>query len=279
MARLAAIVYSTDNFPLTKLAIEHLRRTVDPELTDIVMVDNGSKEEFERLGDVNIFFNTNIGGNAVFHTVPNFIPKQEYLAFLHCDLMVHEVGWDKRVVDTFDEKEKLGVLGFVGSNQIDRAGGRGLGTMLNYAGEWFPGIGQASPAEVHGRRVTDYHAAAVLDHCSMIFRRSTLSELTPQESAYAPEHFYDKIMCCEALEKGWWVGVLGISVDHFSGGIGDGSVSAERLRERWLDYEGIEYKAGQSHDAVYIESQRRFFERFGNFFPLEVTPEHEIRRL
>lgn len=282
MAALAAVVYSTDNFVYTKLAIEHLRANSDPELTTIVMVDNGSDPAFEPLGDINIRYEQNIGGNAVFHRwlSDNWFVGQdepEFIAFLHCDLIVREPGWDARVVDAFDGDDQLALLGFVGSDEIDDRGGRGGGTMLNYLGDFYEGIGQASPAEAHGRRVTGVEPAAVLDHAALIFDSQVLKTLTPQEGHYAPEHFYDRILSCEVLEMGWHIAVLGVSVDHFSGGIGAGVASADKLRYRWLMAENLGTPENSS-DAVYLESERRFKRRFDGFFPLKVMSDYRIVR-
>lgn len=279
MTSLAVVVYSTDNLPYTELAVDHLFETIDND-TDVVVVDNGSNHPFPTIGDLNIRYRTNIGGNAVFHRWMRddwFAGDEpDLIAFLHCDLMVHEEGWDQRVKDQFEMDPLLALVGFVGSNEIDELGGRGAGTMLNYAGEHFEGIGQASPAEAHGRRMTGFEPAAVLDHCSMIFRREMLKQLTPQENNYAPEHFYDRILSCEVLEKGWHLGVLGISVDHFSGGIGPGNAEADALRKRWLQDERIPFDPERSDLATYVESERRFKARFGGFYPLRVMPDYSV---
>lgn len=286
MTRLAVIVYSANNEAYTKLAVEHLERTVDKDLTKIIVVDNGSDTPFTMMGDEVIRYQTNIGGNAIFHRpfkdkwFGSHFDIPEFLAFLHCDMMVWEKDWDQRVVDAFDADPLLSLVGFVGSNEIDEMGGRGGGTMLNYRGAFFEGIGQASPAEAHGKRVTDLQPAAVLDHCSMIFRSSVLWQLTPQEGFFAPEHFYDKILSCEVLERGEHVAVLGIECDHFSGGIAPGNLLAEALRKRWLAAEKIEYNKARSDVAVYVESERRFKARFMStgFIPLRVQPDYSIVR-
>lgn len=279
--KLAAIVYSTDHDFYTGLAVDHLRATVDPELTEIVVVDNGSSTRFPEIGDRNIRYEENIGGNAVFH---RWIEDDwfeddcpDYLAFLHCDLMIHERGWDHRVVSAFEADPKLDLLGFVGSDKIDVKGGRGDGTMLNYRGAFFDGVGVASPAEHHGLRIRDLRPAAVVDHCAMILRRDALLQLPPQEGQYAPEHFYDRILSCEVLRRGDHVAVLGIDCDHFSGGIGPGMQKADALRRRWLDQEGIEYDPEDSYTAVYLESERRFFRDYQGFFPLRVNANYEVQ--
>lgn len=278
--KLAAIVYSTDHDFYTGLAVNHLRATVDPDLTEIVVIDNGSSNPFPALGDRNHRYEENVGGNAVFHRwleddwFEDDYP--DYLAFLHCDLMIHERGWDQRVVEAFEADSQLDLLGFVGSTKIDRDGGRGDGTMLNYRGAYFDSIGSGSPAEHHGRRITGLEPAAVVDHCAMVLRRTTLMTLPSQEEHFAPEHFYDRILSCEILKRGGHIAVLGVDCDHFSGGIGPGVLKADALRRKWLDQEGIEYNSDDTYTAVYLESERRFFAQYKGFFPLSVDPNYGV---
>lgn len=290
--RLAVVVYSVNNLEWTKLAIKHLRDTADPSLTRIFLVDNGSSPTYresmtpeELRGVYRILrYEDNIGGNAVFHRwmEDNWFEGElpEFVAFFHCDLMIHEQHWDQRVIESFDGDSKLNLIGFAGSNEIDGLGGRGAGTMLNYRGAFFEGIGQASPAEAHGRRMSGLEPAAVLDHMSMIFRRTALEQLTPQEGNYAPEHFYDRILSCEVLENGGRIAVLGIDCDHFSGGIAGGNLSADQLRRRWLDSNGVAYDPNRTDLAVYVESERRFKNRYirNGFAPLRVLHDYSIIR-
>ena len=128
--------------------------------------------------------------------------------------------------------------------------------------------------------MTGLEPAAVVDHLAMIFRRSTLEQLTPQEGTYAPEHFYDRILSCEVIERGGHVATLGVACDHFGGGIGPGMASADRLRQRWLEAEGIDYDPTDSYTAVYLESEKRFKRRYMDnlFAPYRVEPDYSIRR-
>lgn len=277
---LTIVLYGVDNPGLTKIAMEWLCRTSTSGLSRLVLVDNGSDPPFESWGaDRLIRYEENIGGNAVFHRLhaDGLLEVTEYTAFLHCDLVVREEGWDRRVLAAFQD-HGLDLLGFVGSNEIDELGGRGGGTALNYLGGLYEGIGQASTAERHGRRMKDLMPAAVLDHCVLIFRTATLLTLTPQEGHYAPEHFYDRILSCEALERGGRIAVLGISCDHFGGGIGPGNAKADRLRRRWLDAEQIPYDPARTDLAVYQESERRFLKRFRDtgLIPLRVRPDWTV---
>lgn len=285
MSTLAAIIYSTDHAVYTGMALMRLRYASDPKLTELVVIDNGSSQRFDSIladeGDRLIRYEENIGGNAVFHRwlEDNWFEDDlpDYLAFLHCDLMVHEKHWDERVIAAFEADPKLDLLGFVGSTKIDALGGRGDGTMLNYTGAAFEELlASASPAEHHGRRTRTLEAAAVVDHCAMVFRRTTLQQLPPQEGRFAPEHFYDRILSCEVLRRGGHIAVLGIECDHFSGGIGPGVLSADALRRKWLEQEGIAYDPEDSYTAVYLESEKRFFAEYRGFFPLSVDPEYGV---
>lgn len=281
---MAAIVYSTNNEPLTQMAVDFLRLTSCKQCTDIVVVDNGTPEPFKEMGDLDIRYEHNIGGNAVFHRwqYDDWFEGDppDYLAFLHCDMMIHEVGWDKRIMAAFEKDPLLSLIGFVGSNEVDEYGGRGGGTILNYAGRTYKDIGTASKAEEHGRRVTGMEPVAVLDHCAMIFRRTALERLTEQEDNFAPFHFYDKIMCLEVLEQGGRVAVMGISCDHFSGGTGPGAVQADELMRTWLDENGVYYDPQRPDVAIYVESEKRFKNRFfaNHFAPLKVLPDYSIVR-
>lgn len=285
--KLAAIVYSVNKADWTGLAIKHLKNTIDPELTSIVLVDNGSEKPYHLDMDISavdryIQYPGNIGGNAVFHRWKedgwfgqSVLP--DYLAFFHADLMIHEQHWDHRVIEAFERDDKLNLIGFAGSNEIDQLGGRGAGTMLNYRGQFFKGIGQASTAEQHGRRMNGLEPAAVLDHMSMIFRRTELEQLTPQEGNFAPFHFYDRLLSCEVLQRGGHIAVLGIDCDHFSGGTGPG---ADQLMIKWLEENNIPYDPQRPDLSMYVESERRFKERYihTGFAPLRVLSDYSIIR-
>lgn len=291
--RMAVVFYGVNNFTQTPEALKYALENCDPELTKVYLVDNGSSpsyNSFEWAKDVTVIrYEKNIGGNAVFHrwikdnwfgepTKAHGVLLPEFIAFFHCDLYVREYRWDHKIVDAFDLFPRLALQGFVGSNEIDERGGRGGGTMLNYLGDFYPGIGQASPAERHGKRVTGLHAAAVLDHCSMIFRTSDLIMLTPQEGNFAPEHFYDRHLCCEVLSQGKYVAVNGILCDHFSGGLAGGIPNAAQLCREFLDSRGVAYEKDQERHVTYLESEKDFHKKYldTGYIPLRVEVNQRI---
>lgn len=280
MKKLTVCMVTCDNPVSTKVCMEWLRKTVDPSLTHVVLVDNGSTPPCQPYGaDQIVRYEENIGGNAVIHRVLSELAPTEYIGFLHCDFVTREPCWDIRVVSIMQDCY-LSMAGFVGSNEVDERGGRGGGTALSYMGATYEGIGVSSKAEQHGRRlrIGDIMPAAVLDHCSMFWKTSELMALTPTDGHYCPEHFMDRVWSCEVLERGGRIAVIGSETDHFGGGIAGGTPKADALRKKWLEAEGLPYDPQRSDLAVYVESERRFHARFlaTGFIPLRVRPDWTI---
>jgi len=161
----------------------------------------------------------NPGSYPVFALAPSLCsPACDAVAILHSDLLVYEKGFDVRLLTAFARRPSLGLIGFVGSNEIDSAGGRGLGTALNFDGRSVDFEGMkwtGSPAEAHGRRLSGLERAAVVDGCAIVFRRAVLEAITPRLD-FPPHHFYDRLLSCEVREAGWDVGVMGVACDHIS---------------------------------------------------------------
>lgn len=291
MSRIVTFVTCCDSAPLAEEALFYLRSNSTRDLNTIVLIDNGSVEPLPQFdADRVIRYEENIGGNAVFHSVLSEYPDAEVVAFFHCDFMVREPGWDEMVLFAFAADPKLGLVGFLGSNQIDGAGGRGLGTTSSFMGAEYK-TGWASKAEIHGKRSRGLEAAAVLDHCSMIFRRSLLEKLPSAVDIHTPGHFYDRILSCEVLSRGFRIATFGLDVDHFSGGIGlakarvspdiaePGVLNRDKLYKRWLTEHNLPYNEENPDTAMYVEGERRYLSKWRDethFIPLTVNPDYSI---
>jgi len=185
-------------------------------------------------------------------------------AFFHSDLMIAEAGWDKRVLEAFEGNPKLGMVGFVGSNEIDGSGGRGLGTCSNFLGLEYKHktetgeekVWCGSAAEIHGRRLTGLESAAVEDGCAMIFRRTCL-ETIPQRPDFPPHHFYDRLLSCEVRERGWEVATLGVGCDHISGQTVNQEQGYQDMAKEWAEAHGLSLGTNHNWDSVVYESAGR----------------------
>ena len=291
--RLAVVIFCFDSGPLAEEALEHIKRTVNSETTISVLYDNGSRTPLPKYdADYLIRQDPNIGANAIYHRM---IPQLDYygvdyVAYFHCDIMMVEEGWDKRVIEVFDDDPKMGLMGFAGSNEIDGGGGRGRGTITSFAGKEYR-TGWSSPAAAHGGKATGVHPAVVLDACSMIFRLSLLKELPNQEETHSPGHFYDRVLSCEVVDRGYRVAVIGCECDHFSEGTGPCKVPGETLgianRDecyvRWLESRGVEYNKtirNAADVAVYLEGEKFFLSRWRDekaFIPVTVDANFEVK--
>lgn len=214
---------------MATLAIQQaIDNCTDPD-TRIVVIDNGMDYDCpiasERVDVVRP--PRNLGVYPVFDYAMRKFTDSEIVAFFHSDLIVSEKGFDEAILLNFKDHPRLGLMGFVGSTEIDPAGGRGGGTTSNFQGNrYFKGLmntyddkDQAwvgSLAEAHGKRNAGYTNAAVVDGCAMIVRRSAWEKIGFRTN-FPPHHFYDKLVSTQMLEAGYQVGVLGIACDHLGG--------------------------------------------------------------
>lgn len=188
----------------------------------------------------------------------------DIIGLMHNDLFIYEPGFDRRLMDAFVQDHGLGMVGVCGSNEVDDRGGRGGGTMCNFAGR----VGQLQ--EHTGKRVKGIHFVLLLDSMFIALRRSTLSYLKIDDQI-APCHFYDKIWPLRMVENNWRVAVLGLEVDH-QGGLTSAGGRFERDCETWCQRVGLSYEPGKAGLAVYLEAERRFLDeyRLKGFIPSRI---------
>lgn len=256
------------------MAIQNLSGKNDVEL---VILDNGSDTPFwidipdNVSGKIIKRYDTSIGVYPTFWQGLKY-SNGDVLAFFHSDLVVSEKDWDQRVISAFEKDSKLGLLGFIGSNEIDGSGGRGLGTTSNFqGGEVYYQHGEerkvwkGSPAHVHGRVDSGFSNAAVVDGCSMIFRRECLEKIK-QRAGFPPHHFYDRLLSCETIEAGYTVGVLGIACDHISGQTVNQEPKYQEMAKAWAESHGLQmilmYGVNNWDGVIYKEAEKQWLTEY-----------------
>ena len=277
--RMLVVVGVHNGFEHLADSLGRLVETTDQ--ADVLLVDNGSdrplRDERWLPPGVRVLRNpTNAGTYPLFAQALTLGRRWDLLALLHSDLWIHEPGWDARVREAFARDDRLGLLGFVGSDEIDVDGGRGQGTMLN-----FSGVGRASGAEDHGRRIGDLRPAAVVDGCAMILRRRALSDVGIR-AGFPPHYFYDRLVSCQLLEQGWRIGVLGIACDHLGGQTTGHQPGWPTLARAWASGHGIPEAPGGWDRTVYLEAERQFLDEWRaakRFIPLRVESDWSVRHL
>lgn len=285
MSKLAIVFPVLNQFPLAQTAIDFAINNLSGDNdVELIVIDNGSDTAFtfEELTDkakVRIHHIKNIGVYPIFWEALKYTDA-DVLAFFHSDLIISEKGWDTRVLKVFDNPN-VGMIGFVGSNEIDNNGGRGIGTTSNFQGlstmtrtkYGEEKVWTGSPASAHGMTNAEYTKAAVVDGCAMVFRRWALEHIKQREN-FPPHHFYDRLLSCEVRELGYEMGVLGIGCDHISGQSVNGSKAYEKMAEEWATAHGLSLGDRHNWDSViYQEAEKQWITEYRenkHFIPCRV---------
>lgn len=266
--KMTVVVGVLNGFDLAKRMIDFLVENMDrPDDVQLIVIDNGSDENFldyinsevgvanlaKKLGEFTVIKNDlNLGNYPLFwQGLEN--ARGDIVAFLHSDVFVYQKGWDAAVIAQFGRSE-VGLVGFIGSTELDAWGGRGGGTRSNMQGRevdrW-----KGSAAEIHGKRDTGFVIdGAVVDGCVMIFRKSVLETL--ERKNYPPHHFYDRLFSIQVLEKGYKVGILGVEFDHFSG-------QTANHQQKWQDTskEWFRLNLGIETPQAWADARREWVDR------------------
>lgn len=270
--KIAAVVSVLNQFEIAHQTVDFL---LEGDGFDIYVVDNGSDKIFQHPNPrVKVIrFDEPIGSYPVFFEVLEETDA-DILAYFHSDFFVYDPEWSTKTLLQFESDGRLGMIGFIGSNEIDQLGGRGLGTASNFQGkatinqktlERHGGadIWVGSPAEAHGKRLTGFMNAAVVDGCSMILRRVALEQIS-QRSNFPPHHFYDRLISTQLLEAGWKIGVLGIACDHISGQTVNQEQKYWNMAKQWCESHNTPPAGiGVNWDSeVYKEAERQWLSEY-----------------
>ena len=313
MIKLTIVIPVLNQHPLFVEALNLLTANLTrSEEIEILIIDNASTEKISnQLETLDIDWDI-IGKTDKLGVITNEInigvyptfkqgldnARGEFIAFFHSDMFIYEKGWDNRVIESFEKDSKLGLIGFIGSNQMDNWGGRGVGTMSNFQGrsikKW-----KGSKAGIHGKVMRDLRPAANIDGCVMIFRKETLEKIEHIKS-FPLHHFYDRLMCCQVIEKGMRIAVLGIQCDHISGqtichedkhyksseewcrehlGITHPSQWTEKNKDWTEDATMPAYKKVPENwdQVIYAEAEKQFFDLYRNthrYFPFNIDNDY-----
>lgn len=262
--KLTIVVGVLNQFKLVDRALSLMvSKIARPQEVELIVIDNGSEPQFsgtefpaiaaepkfKELASLKIVRNDHNTGNYPMFRQGYEYAKGEIVAFLHSDVFIYQDGWDDSVIAQFDGREDLGLVGFIGSTEIDFHGGRGGGTVSNMQGrtvlQFTNAMSLLPPTEalkqwtgsaghIHGRQSGGMTVdGSVVDGCVMIFRKSVLSRIGFKDTL-PPHHFYDRIMSVQVAELGYRVGILGIEFDHVSGQVANHEQKWQDTSKEWF---------------------------------------------
>jgi GT2 family glycosyltransferase len=189
-------------------------RTRDRENTHVVVVDNGStdhtvdyiRQNVEKEFRTTIIKNDRNRGVFIGYNQGWQCDRfAEIHAFLHNDLIIHELHWDDRVRHAFSTHRELGLVGFGGALEAGNDGGRSH-FMSNLV-----------DAHVHGKHIVDFQPCVLLDGMALIARETMLSKTGGFDESYSLHHFYDADLSLASIDSGFWNAVLPIRCEHLGG--------------------------------------------------------------
>jgi GT2 family glycosyltransferase len=263
-----AVVVPVMNQPeVTQQFIDQLRSTEGETKPMLVIIDNGSTPPVRdwliglRQGDLVVRNDHNVGVmpalNQGYQVLKNAV---DFIFYTHNDVMIHEQGWDDKLVRILEEKNKpvhgddygIGVAGFYGA--------KGIGTPGIYTNPYV--MNQLIRIEnvsncirmdpVHGYRQIrggqETEEVAVMDGFSLIVNVELLNKLGGFDRSYPEHHMYDADICISSLNEGYRNIVIAMDAYH-SGGKTD-------VGEDWAS--GF----GKTKQQIHTEAHPVFYEKW-----------------
>lgn len=282
------IISDETSYEVTKKSLKNIleNSVTKPEL---VLIDNGSPElekfdlwsikKFDLVKQLQKVVNdTNVGVLQTF--VQGYEnSSNEIIVFLHNDVLIHEKGWDQRIVDAFDNDKQLGLAGLLGSRGVMPDGGR-VGVMSHMIGKEWGKCPDPQPAALHhGELMTEVAPASMFDGVGLFFRRENLKQLIEETDCFskskAPHHFYDRDVTLQSIANGWHCAVIGIQFDHWSGVTANMSKQYHEFGSKWCKDNGLELIDGNADLTIYKKAEQDFFNKWSGKLPLFVEGDYQ----
>jgi GT2 family glycosyltransferase len=151
------------------------------------------------------------GFDQIYHST-----TEPIIAYIHDDVVIHEPGWDKRVLAEFED-ESVGLVGF--------AGALGHGEPWMYERPFhIPNLvrkgfrSNMRDAERHGGRISGAIDVSVLDGLALFVRRSVLDACGGWPLNRPISYFmYSEWLCCEVRRQGFRIRMVGVDCEHLGG--------------------------------------------------------------
>lgn len=138
------------------------------------------------------------------------------MALIHDDVMIYEQGWNRRVLEEFED-ESVGLVGFAG------ALGHGNPNMYEVPFQ-IPNLvrrgfrSNLRDAERHGGRASGVIDVSVLDGLALFVRRSVLDACGGWPLNRPISYFmYSEWLCCEVRRQGLRIRMVGADCEHLGG--------------------------------------------------------------
>lgn len=267
--KILIVIPVIDEHDTTDKCIEYIKKTsiTDPS---ILLIDNGSsipytdrysgvlvdrsEENRGLLGSLQRGLEHGLGYTAI-------DGEETIIVFPHNDVLIHEYGWDKRVIDAFQRDPALGMAGFFGARGMGKDGGRWQSESAMMGFEW------GSSWMHHSAFSNGVTPAANFDGLCLIFRGTALGKIGIPDGP--PHHWYDRFLPLHFISNGWRCATIGIAHDH-RGGVTASKQAYADFAKKWCDSRGIPAVDGNYDMAIYNEGLKLFNSKWVPRLPIKV---------
>lgn len=267
--KISVVIPAVDQHAFTEKTISYLfDNALAPNDVDVILVDNDSLKPYNTMAGVNLIRNDVNPGVYMSYIQGMQQAKNNIVLWMHNDVLVHEFGWDARILSEFDKDKKLGIAGFFGGRSVSENGGRGHPEGNLVGKEWGQSIHQ------HGHLQDQTHPAVVFDSLAMIVNQDIFHRINIPY--VAPHHWFDRIMTLWFVDAGYHALTIGIAFDHYGGATSVGQVARHSdFVQRWCESMGL--PLDQNWDYTLYKYGSDFFKnRWGRRLPVTVDKNHRL---
>lgn len=267
--KISVVIPAVDQHMFTNATIDALyANAFDPNAIEVLLVDNDSAQAYNNRAGVKVIRNNINPGVYLSYTQGMEQANNNIVLWMHNDVMIHEFGWEQRILTEFNQDNKLGIAGFFGGRSVGPDGGRGHpeGNLIGQV--WGQNIRD------HGHLLTDKHPAVVFDSLAMIINRTIFNALNVPY--VAPHHWFDRIMTLWFVSHGYHALTIGVGFDHYGGAtsVGQNNRHSEFV-QRWCESKGL--SMDQNWDYTLYKYGSDFFRNtWGNRLPVTVNADYSL---
>lgn len=194
------------------------------------------------------------------------VKEADILGFLHDDTLIHEPGWDQRVLEEFNDPN-VAVVGFGGGLAQGHPDIYKIPYELVQLGRSYY-ISNDDYAEKHGYRFAGSCDIAVLDSLVMFIRREFLDSLGGWPQDFPPNHCLDHWICLSAHKHGRKVRFVGVKAFHKGGQ----TTVANRDYHAWT-----QTTEWGSDVQMHIQAHRMIYDQFRGVLPVAFPIPKEVQ--
>lgn len=284
---LSIVIPVTDKHEFTRKCVGTLYANAKyPEQLDVVIIDNGSERPYRAELDFNV---EAYAGESKKQLLPRierndvntgYFPsivqgllaaKNNIVLTQHNDVLIHEYGYDERILNEFKKDRLLGIAGFFGGRGVAENGGR------DFAESNMVGLEWGMPGHLHGHIQKETHPATVFDSLAMIYNKEIFFKVFSQEDIdnMPIHHWPDRIVTLSIIIAGYHGLTIGVAFDHYGGATSVANVEFDKLTARWVAEKGLSIEENPDY-TLYKYGERMFQNKFRGLFPVRVNKDFSL---